>query len=73
MNITISTITALNALIKCRSWEGWMLNWIRWDEAEQVYIGASPDEEELCRGVDPSKFIQLFKEGADEWSKQQNG
>lgn len=67
----ISKKTALHALTKLRSWEEWQINWVVWDEADQCYVGFSPDEDELCRELDPSKFLQLFREASIEWEEQQ--
>ena len=67
MDITISKETAMKAVFKCRIWDAWMINWVHWDFDEQTYIGASPDEEEICRGIDPTRFLQDFQEASAAW------
>jgi len=66
-----SKATAMHALTKLRSWQDGLYHWVTWDEQDQTYVGFSPDECELCRDIDPSRFLQIFREASREWAEQQ--
>lgn len=67
-----SLLQPMSELRKQLGYEKWMDNWVYYDIIDKCYVGTCPDEAELCRDSDPSRFLLLWEEARNEWDYPNN-